>query len=416
MDYRNNKYTDPWDEGVYGTGNTNPPKSHSGIITLLLILVIFLSGIVSLLSFMNIRLFQALSEQKHQEHVRSPMSFSDLETHLHTEPLPSEDAADSHIQADVSISLNRSPQSVDNVPEMGAMSWQDIYEKNIPSVVSVLSTGKTGSFLGNGIVISETGYLVTTFCTVDNAETITITLHDGQIYSAVLVGADPMTDLAVLFLDAPGLIPAEFGDSGALRVGDAVCAIGDPTGAQLGSALTTGLISAINRDVRSLGKNISLIQSNVGLNPGNAGGPLINCYGQVVGINIIHLYSQTTAHGFAIPSATVKQIVDQLIAYGFVTGRPTLGLSGDTVTAFDQAYFHIPQGLYLNGVAPGSDAAHLGIEPGDILVSLDGEAINTQNQLDILVNSLEIGDTVTAVFYRNGEEQTFTLTVTEYTG
>jgi serine protease Do len=195
-----------------------------------------------------------------------------------------------------------------------------------------------------------------------------------------------------------------------------VCAIGDPTGAQLGSALTTGLISAINRDVRSLGKDISLIQSNVGLNPGNAGGPLINCYGQVVGINIIHLYSQTTAHGFAIPSATVKQIVDQLIAYGFVTGRPTLGLSGDTVTAFDQAYFHIPQGLYLNGVAPGSDAAHLGIEPGDILVSLDGEAINTQNQLDILVNSLEIGDTVTAVFYRNGDEQTFTLTVTEYTG
>ena len=410
MDYRNNKNPDPWDEGVFGTGNTSPPKSHSGIIALLLILVIFLSGIVSLLSFMNIRLFRELAEQAKQLEKESPMAFSELE--LQTVTDPSEATEEHHLQGDVSISLHQSPQSVDNVPEPGAMSWQDIYQKNIPSVVTVFSTNATGSAQGNGIVVSEQGFLVTTFCTVDSAETITVTLHDGSSCSALVVGADPVTDLAVLYVDVPGLIPAEFGDSGALRVGDPVATMA----AQLGGTLSNGIISAINRDVRFLGKDISLIQSNVALSPASAGGPLINCYGQVVGINVVHLSTEAEAQGFAIPSATVKQIVDQLIAHGYVSGRPTLGLSGDTVTAFDQAYFHIPQGLYLSAVEPDSDAHRLGIEPGDILVSLGGQVITTQTQLDTLVNSLDIGDTVTTVFFREGEEQTITLTVTEYTG
>jgi serine protease Do len=410
MDYRNRNNIDPWDEGVYGTGNTSPPKSHSGIIALLLILVIFLSGIVSLLSFMNIRLFRELAEQAKQLDEESPMAFSELEIQTVTDP--SEATESHHLQGDVSISLHQSPQSVDNVPEPGAMSWQDIYQKNIPSVVTVLSTNATGSVLGNGIVVSENGLLVTTFCTVDSAETITVTLHDGSSCSALVVGADPVTDLAVLYVDVPGLIPAEFGDSGALRVGDPVATMA----AQLGGTLSNGIISAINRDVRFLSKDVSLIQSSVALSPASAGGPLINCYGQVVGINVVHLSTEAEALGFAIPSATVKQIVDQLIAHGYVSGRPTLGLSGDTVTAFDQAYFHIPQGLYLSAVEPDSDAHRQGIEPGDILVSLGGEIITSQTQLDTLVNSLDIGDTVTAVFFRKGEEQTITLTVTEYTG
>ena len=418
MDYRNSKNKDPWDEGVYGTGNTSPPKSHSGIIALLLILVIFLSGIVSLLSFMNIKLFHELSQHKQQEQADSPMSFSDLDVRPRQEGQPTESTEPAHIQPDVSINLNKSPQSVENVPQAGAMSWQDIYEKTIPSVVSVVSTTMTDTLTGTGIVLSERGFLVTTACIVRDAETITITLHDGTSYSALVVGADPVTDLAVLYVDVEGLTPAEFGDSGALRVGDAVGAIGDPTGANLGAALTPGIISAINRDVRFLGKNISLIQSDVALSSCNSGGPLVNCYGQVIGINTTHISpgENLEATGFAIPSTTVKQIVDQLIAHGYVSGRPTLGLSGESVTPFDQAYFHIPQGLYVNAVDAGSDAYQQGIAPGDILVSLNGEAITGQTQLDSLVNSLNIGDTVTAVFYIDGEERTVTLTVTEYTG
>ena len=419
MDYRNHKHKDPWDEGVYGTGNTMPPKSYSGLIAVLVILVIFLSGIVSLLSFMNIKLFQELTQQKKHDHLDSPMSFSNLDS----QALPifsdnTESTEPTHIQGDVSISLHKSPQSVENVPEPGAMSWQDIYKKIIPSVVSILSTTKTDTLTGTGIILSERGFIVTTACTVSDAETITIALYDGRRYSALVVGADPVTDLAVIYVDAENLTPAEFGDSGALRVGDAVGAIGDPLGANLGAALMDGIISGINQDVRFLGKNISLIQSSVALNSCNSGGPLVNCYGQVIGINTTHIAAgeQVDGIGFAIPSTTVKQIVDQLIAHGYVSGRPTLGLSGDAVTRFDQVYFQIPEGLYLDSVDPYSDAYSLGIVPGDILVSLNGEPITDQSQLDILVNSLEIGDSVTAVFFIDGEEQTVTLTVTEYTG
>ena len=418
MDYRNNKNTDAWDDGVYGTGNTMPPKNYSGIIALLLVLVIFLSGIVSFLSFMNIKLFQELTEINKQEQLHAPMSFSDTETH----PMPILDTTDpteiQHIQGDVSINLNKSPQSVENVPQEGALSWQEIYELSIPSVVSILSTGKTGALTGSGIIVSENGFIVTTACIVSDVETITVTLHDGSSCSALVVGADPVTDLAVIFVDAEGLQPAQFGDSGALRVGDAVCAIGDNTGVQLGSSLIPGLISAINRDVRFLGKDITLIQSDVALNSGNSGGPLVNCYGQVISINTTHISAVETSKsiGFAIPSTTVKLIVDQLIAHGYVSGRPTLGLAGESVTRFDQYYFQIPQGLYLSEVEPGSDAFDQGIEPGDILVSLNGEPITDQLQLNILVNSLSIGDTVTAVFYRGGKEETITLTVTEYAG
>ena len=418
MDYRNNKNKDAWDDGVFGTGNTEPPRSHSGIIALLLILVIFLSGIVSLLSFMNIKLFQELNQQKQQEQTHSPMSFSDLDTQPWQETQTVENTDPPHIQPDVSINLNKSPQSVENVPEPGAMSWQDIYEKTIPSVISVVSTTKTDTLTGTGIILSDRGFLVTTACIVSDAETISVTLHDGSIYSALVVGADPVTDLAVLFVDAAGLIPAEFGDSAPLRVGDAVGAIGNPADAGLGAALTPGIIAAINQDVRFLGKDISLIQTDVALNSCNSGGPLVNCYGQVIGINTTHISAGESAGntGFAIPSTTVKEIVDQLIAHGYVSGRPTLGLTGESVTLFDQAYFNIPQGLYLNAVDNGSDAFAQGIAPGDILVSLNGEPVTSQQALDSLVNSLNIGDSVTAVLFMDGEEKTVTLTVTEYTG
>ena len=415
MDYRNDKNHDPWDEGVYGTGKTEPPKSHSGIIALLLILVIFLSGIVSLLSFMNIKLFHQLSEQNRQLENKSPMSVTDLEIAPTAETAAPEDLMPSqYIQGDVSLKLNGSPQSVENVPEMGALSWQEIYEKNNPCVVSIYSTTKTGDLSGSGVILSPHGYVVTTCHMVGDAETITVTLYNGETYSALVVGADALTDLALLYMDAEDLPSAEFGDSDALRVGDSVAAMGG----QMNGSLNDGIISAINRDVHFLGQNLVLIQSNVLLNPGSAGGPLINCYGQVVGIHTTRLGTGEAAEstGFAIPSTTVKQIVDQLIAQGYVSGRPTLGLSGESITKFDRYYFHIPEGLYLTGVDEHSDAFLQGIAPGDILISLEGQVITTQNQLDVIVNSCAIGDTLTAVIYRNSQKETITLTVTEYVG
>ena len=416
MDYRNQHNHDPWDEEVFGTGRTEPPKSYSGIIALLLILVIFLSGIVSLLSFMNIKLFQQLSEQSKQLENKSPMSVHDLEILPTGEDiLPEDQFPVQHIQGDVSLQLNGSPQSVENIPEPDALSWQEIYEKNNPSIVSIYSTTETGALSGSGVVLSSQGYVITTCHMVSDAETITVTLFNGESYSALVVGADALTDLALLYLDAAeDLQSAEFGDSDALRVGDSVAAMGG----QMNGSLNNGIISAINRDVPFLGQNLSLIQSNVLLSPGSAGGPLINCYGQVVGIHTTRLGSGEgiESTGFAIPSTTVKQIVDQLIAQGYVSGRPTLGLSGESITKFDRYYFHIPEGLYLSQVDEHSDAYLQGIAPGDILISLNGQIITTQQQLDVLVNGCVIGDQLTAVIYRNGREETISLTVTEFAG
>lgn len=404
MDYAN-KPIDPWDDGVFGTGRTEPPKSHSGIIALLLILVIFLSGIVSVLSFLNIQLFQQLNAQKKEKSHSAPVSLSGLSGHTD----PTEAAGSDNRLNTADVSLHLSPQSVENIPQEGALSWQEIYERNLPSVVGVISADSTGT----GVILSENGYIITNYQTVYDAETITVQLSDGRELSAVVVGADSVTDLAVLYVSAEGLTPAQFGDSVPLRVGDPVASLG----IQLTGALTPGIIAAINRDVPFMGQNITLIQSSLPLAQGQSGGPLLNCYGQVVGIHTACLEDEQLQRvSFAIPSATVKEIVDQLIAQGYVSGRPTLGIRGNGVTRFDQNYFHVPAGLYISHVDPESDAHRLGIQPGDILISLNGTSITDQKDLDTLVNSLKIGETVAALFYRDGHEEACLLTVGEYDG
>ena len=204
---------------------------------------------------------------------------------------------------------------------------------------------------------------------VEGASSITVLLHDGREYTAALVGADSVTDLAVLYIEADALAAAEFGDSAVLRVGDSVAAIGDPLGIAYRGTMTNGIVSAINRDVHSEGRTMTLIQTNVALNSGNSGGPLINCYGQVVGINTmkVGVFSNSSGVegiGFAIPSTTVQEIVNQLINQGYVSGRPSLGIAGASLDKFDQYYFHLPAGLYIETVAEGSPAQQVGIARG----------------------------------------------------
>ena len=418
MDERRNNRTEPWDDGVYGTGNTSPPKSNGGIVSLLLIIVIFLSGIASGLGILNIKLFNQLNAQNELTSV--PMSFSDTDDHAAdpqslgesgemTETVPKEN---------ISIELNKTPSSYENIPQEGGLSWQDIYRKNIPSVVSISCTGWQGSSSGTGVVLTENGYIVTNSHVVEDAEEITVYLTDNRSFTARLIGADPVSDLAVLYIPAEGLTPAEFGNSGALRVGDAVAAIGDPLGMELRGSMTDGIVSAINRDVTVAGRTMTLIQTNAALNSGNSGGPLINCYGQVIGINTMKISafadeSGVEGLGFAIPSTTVKEIVDQLIQSGYVAGRPSLGLEGEGITSFYQRYYHMPAGLYITEVLENSAAGKMGIQPGDILISLDGVLIADMDKLNQVVFSHQVGDTVTAIIYRGGKHYTLELTLDE---
>ena len=422
MDERKQKNTETWDDGVYGIGNTQPPKNHGGIIALLLIIVIFLSGIISILGIMNVKLFNKLEELS-QTSNQVPMSFSDTDD---SEPptestAPTEDLVAIHAEDGVSIHLCPSPESLENVPQEGGLSWQEIYEKNIPSVVSITVEGLYGMNSGTGVIISDLGYIVTNAHVVENAHLINVLLTDDRTFPAHLVGTDKTSDLAVLHIEGTGLIPAEFGDSTAMRVGDSVAAIGDPLGVELRGSMTDGIVSAINRDVSIGGRILTLIQTNAALNTGNSGGPLVNCYGQVIGINTMKISDYASnagveGLGFAIPSATVKEIVDQLVNQGYVSGRPTLGITGDSISLFDQYYYRWPAGLYITDVEETSDAAQKGIEPGDILMSVNGNPITSRDALTAVLYPMNVGDSVQVIVYRAGTQYQLTLTLTESRG
>ena len=420
----NPKYSrepDPWDDGSWQTGSTVPPKDRGNTMSLLLILIIFLCGIITVLGILNVKLFTQL---QNQEEANTSISFTP-ETTAPTQA--AEEAAMVIAETvpaatlcleDADICLQESPQSVENIPQTGGLPLQDIYQKNIPSVVSISCQTRSGSGTGTGVILSQKGYIVTNAHVVENALSVTIRLTDDRTFQASLVGADEISDLAVLYIDAPDLIPAQFGDSNALRVGDTVSAIGDPLGVEFRGSFTDGIISAINRDVAMEGRTMSLIQTNAALNSGNSGGPLINCYGQVIGINTMKIGAFTDSAGveglgFAIPSTTVKDIVEQIISQGYVSGRPTLGIQGDTLSNFYQYYYRLPAGLFVTEVDPDSYAAHYGIQEGDILISIDDTRISNMESLNTVLYRHQVGDVVTAVIYRGGQQYKVDLTLTE---
>ena len=422
-DYFDNEYEYDWDDQYYGTGNTEPPKQRHGAMALMLILIIFLFGIITVLGVLNIRLFQELKLKKKEAELS--ISFVTEATVAQEETielhLPQEASLDEEEIVRSSMQLEQSPQSQENIPMEGGLSLQEIYLKNIGSVVSISWTGYGSSSTGTGVVLSEDGYIVTNAHVVDGAGSVDVLLTDDRVFTASIIGSDEISDLAVLRVEATDLIPARFGDSTQLRIGDTVAAIGDPLGVKYRGTYTDGIVSAINRDVDMDGRTMTLIQTNAALNTGNSGGPLINCYGQVIGINTMKISAFTDSAGvegigFAIPSVTVKDIVDQLITQGYVSGRPTLGLEGETLSSFYQHYYRLPSGLYITGVEPGSDAEAKGIEHGDMLLSIDGNRILSMDQLKAVLFDREVGDTVEAVIFRSGQQYRVTLTLGEQKG
>ncbi|MBR3972504.1 MAG: trypsin-like peptidase domain-containing protein [Oscillospiraceae bacterium] len=425
MDDYNYSEKDPWDRGLYETGRTRPPKSHGGLIAVLLVVVIFLSGVVSVLSILNVRLFAQLNSQGlHEDDPVSIVSQTPETTGALNAYEPSVQETDPPAEIEgtcPSFKLNPTPNSYENVPQDGGLSLQQIYEQTIDSVVSISCTLPGGSSTGTGVVLSEDGYIVTNCHVVENAQSVTVQLTDERTFPASLVGADAVSDLAVLRIEAENLTAAQFGDSSAMRVGDSVVAIGDPLGVEFRGSMTDGIVSAINRDVSADGRTLTLIQTNAALNSGNSGGPLINCYGQVIGINTMKISTfvdeaGVEGLGFAIPSATVKEIVEQLVSQGYVSGRPTLGLFGEGVSSFYQYYYRMPSGLYISEVDASSDAARAGIEPGDILISVNNTRISGQEDLNTILYGSEVGDTVQVVIYRSGRKYNVTLTLTESKG
>ncbi len=322
-----------------------------------------------------------------------------------------------------------------------ALSIPDIVDKALPSVVGISAIferteiynwgfyqyeGPTQQIpgTGTGIVLNEEGYIITNaHCIYDSdsdsrsgsgkATSVSVVMGDEESteYDAEIVGYDLETDLAVLKIEAEGLVPAEFGDSDKLRVGELVVAIGNPLGFELFGTTTCGIVSALNREVTINEKDMTLIQTDTSINSGNSGGPLLNSYGQVIGINSAKISSNYSSSGasveglaFAIPISDAAEIIDDLINYGYVAGRPQLGITSSNVGEEAAHRFGMPEGVYVVFVSPDSAAELAGLRQGDIITEIQGVAVTTTDELNKVKEEYDAGDTITLKIFRAGEE------------
>lgn len=289
------------------------------------------------------------------------------------------------------------------------LTIQEVYQTVNPAVVTVMAQLDYGMSVGTGVIFREDGYLFTNYHVVAGSDACDVTLASGKTYEAKYVGGDSDNDIAVLKVNAEGLPTAEMGDSDALTVGDTVYAIGNPLGVELRGTLTDGIVSAINRDVRVEGRTMTLIQTNAALNEGNSGGPLINVYGQVVGINTIKMMSFTSSVeglGFALPMATVERMVNNILECGKVRPEPLLGVSvlRESTTLPDGT-----EGVEVLSVAPDSPAEKAGLQVGDVIVSAAGRSAAGQQALLRIRRQFDVGDEMPVTVWRDGVYLEFTL-------
>ena len=404
---------DPWEQDSYETGSTQPPKNRGGIIAVTLVAVILLCGIFSAMNALNFRPLESTTPSDPSD----GLQFMPSASHT-TDPGNSDGPVQAPQGGNVSVQLQPLPEAVENIPQAGGYSLQTIYDMAIDSVVSITCTTAEGSAGGTGVVLSRDGYLVTNCHVVVDALDISVLLTDGRTFSAAIVGVDHLSDLAVLYIEAGDLSPAQFGDSATIRVGDAVAAIGDPLGIALRGTMTDGIISAINRDIVQSGWTMSLIQTNAALNSGNSGGPLLNCFGQVIGINTMKISAFSDSAGveglgFAIPSATVKEVAEQLIAQGYVSGRPRMGVTMQNISSQYLKYYNLPAGIRITQVEADSPAQAAGLKAGDILLAVGSNRVTSIDEVNKAIYAHKPGDTVQLTLYRHGQQLTVNLTLGE---
>lgn len=262
---------------------------------------------------------------------------------------------------------------------------------------------------GSGVILTQDGYIVTNHHVIEDANSITVRTRSGDEYNASLVGSDEQSDLAVLKIDATGLTPAVLGDSTTLEVGDLAIAIGNPLG-ELGGSVTSGIISALDREMTIDGQTMTLLQTDAAVNPGNSGGGLFNANGDLIGIvNAKSSGENVEGIGFAIPISTATDIIDELIANGEVTSRPTLGVSlynvEDEMTASQLGVDST--GVYIVQIVDGGAADNAGLRSGDRIVSVDGSEVSSASDVRAALNKHKIGESISITVERNGQTQNF---------
>lgn len=336
------------------------------------------------------------------------------------------------ISKDIVTSSSTSDPNVINLSDFSNTSIA-VAEKVLPSVVgikitypvsSIFGGNSTAEATGSGIIISEDGYILTNnhvissennsslYYDIGQATSIKINLYNNdQTYDATIVGTDSYTDLAVLKIDANDLTPATLGNSDNVKVGEFVMAIGNPLG--MDYSVTQGIVSAVNREVKSEGSVYYAIQTDAAINSGNSGGALVNANGEVIGINTLKFAGTgIEGMGFAIPISSTTSVINQLIENKTVK-RPYIGISGTPVDSNTAERYHLPEGVYVEEVEKDSPAEKAGLQKSDIITKIEGKEVKNVNELNKIKYTYNIGDTVTLSVYRNNENVDIKITLAE---
>lgn len=296
------------------------------------------------------------------------------------------------------------------VSDVAAIVKQTVVEITTETVTM---NGRMGQFIsegaGSGIVISSDGYIVTNNHVISGARNITVRLSDESVYTATLVGTDSKTDIAILKINASGLTPAVLGDSNSLVVGEITVAVGNPLG-ELGGTVTSGIVSALDREITIDGEVMTLLQTDAAINPGNSGGGLFNLYGELIGIvNAKSSGSDIEGLGFAIPVNTAKSVIEDIITHGYVRGRIDTGLTlvdiTDTRTAM--MYRVSRTGLYI------TKSTNSELKSGDRITAVDDNAVTNHASFNAAINTHQVGDTVNITVSRGDQGLTLSITLTE---
>lgn len=308
----------------------------------------------------------------------------------------------------------------------GQYTRAQICEIAAPSVVGIdivqtvtywgQSYAATGS--GSGVILTSDGYIATCAHVVDGANEIRVTTNDDTVYTATLIGSDSRNDIAIIKIEAENLIPAEIGDSDMLTVGEDVIAIGNPLGELRGSA-TSGIISAMNRAVTIEGTPMELLQTDAAISPGNSGGGLFNASGKLIGIvNAKASASNSEGLAFAIPVNNVLKEINDLLNFGYIKGRASLGVRTQNVTLRGEYYgfwsYSSTNCVQVTSVIEGGAAEAVGIREGDLIISVNGTSVTSNSVLSDLVSGYNAGETATVTIQRDGKQQDITVTFGEY--
>lgn len=426
--YQQNMYGQP-PYGNNGTYNQqyNPQmfaqypqkKTKGGIIALIIVLCSLLTiGFIGMMVYgFSVDIKEDLNNDRSDSGNSFRLPNKDSTTPFETLPNTSSQGK-THDESDYSDKVNKdySGMKLESNPKdaktNNSYTAAKASEKVSDSVVGILcysddvpdqADTTTASSQGSGIIFSQDGYVITNAHVIGNSKTayaIRVVTSDGKEYKAGVVGYDSRTDIAVLKMDdAKGLTPATFGDSSQLEVGQDIIVVGNPGGLDYQNTTTKGVISALDRKL-STSSLTKYIQTDAAINPGNSGGPLVNYYGQVVGITTSKIVSETyEGMGFAIPSQTVKSIVDTLVKNGYVEGRVKIGISGIAVTSDQASNYNIPQGIYVQSIVSGGPCDGTNLKEGDIITEVDGETITSFADVYAILETHKPGDKIKVKYY-----------------